>query len=262
MTNLPRVRLPSCATSFAGTLNGFPRRTRRRAIPRFLEGLGRAEAEQMLAHWPVHCRQAQRPPETFGDPNAWTAWLILGGRGAGKTRTGAEWVHGIAQGEPGFAEPRAGRIALVGETFAAVRDVMIEGPAGILSLYTDRHARRPTWLPALRRLQWDNGAVAHAFSSEDPDGLRGPQFEAAWCDELAKWRYPTETWDMLQFGLRLGPAPREIVTTTPRPIPLLKRRGFWPTRACGSAARAPWTMRPISRPPSWTRSSANMRARA
>lgn len=177
----------------------------------------------MLAHWPVHCRQAQRPPETFGDPNAWTAWLILGGRGAGKTRTGAEWVHGIAQGEPGFAEPRAGRIALVGETFAAVRDVMIEGPAGILSLYTDRHARRPTWLPALRRLQWDNGAVAHAFSSEDPDGLRGPQFEAAWCDELAKWRYPTETWDMLQFGLRLGPAPREIVTTTPRPIPLLKR---------------------------------------
>ena len=168
------------------------------------------------------CRPAQRPPESWGDPDSWTVWLILGGRGAGKTRTGAEWVRGVVRGEPGFAEPGARRVALVGETFAAVRDVMIEGPAGILSLYGRRRGR-PIWSPALRRLEWPNGAVAHAFSSEDPDGLRGPQFDAAWCDELAKWRHPDETWDMLQFGLRLGPAPREVVTTTPRPIPLLKK---------------------------------------
>jgi phage terminase large subunit-like protein len=187
----------------------------------FVESLDRSEAEQLLRHWPLRCRAPQTPPESWGNPKSWTVWLVMGGRGAGKTRTGAEWVQGIVGAEPGFAEPGAGRIALVGETFAAVRDVMIEGPAGILSLAWG--SDRPTWSPALRRLAWPNGALAHAFSSEDPDGLRGPQFDAAWCDELAKWRYPTETWDMLQFGLRLGPAPREIVTTTPRPLPLLKK---------------------------------------
>jgi phage terminase large subunit-like protein len=86
-----------------------------------------------------------------------------------------------------------------------------------------RAVERPSWSPSLRKLEWPNGAVAHVFSAEDPDSLRGPQFEAAWCDELAKWRHVEETWDMLQFGLRLGPRPREIVTTTPRPIPLLRR---------------------------------------
>jgi phage terminase large subunit-like protein len=109
----------------------------------------------------------------------------------------------------------------VGETFADARNVMIEGPAGILSLH-ERH-ERPTWSPSLRKLEWQNGAVAHVFSAEDPDSLRGPQFEAAWADELAKWRHVDETWDMLQFGLRLGAHPRQMVTTTPRPIPLLKR---------------------------------------
>ena len=146
---------------------------------------------------------------------------MLGGRGAGKTRTGAEWVRGIVQAEPGFDEPGIGRIALVGETFANARDVMVEGPSGILEV----HARgeRPVWSPSLRKLEWPNGAVAHGFSAEDPDALRGPQFEAAWCDELAKWRHAEETWDMLQFGLRLGLRPREMITTTPRPIPLLRR---------------------------------------
>ena len=114
-----------------------------------------------------------------------------------------------------------GRIALVGETFAAARDVMIEGPAGLLKIHEP--GERPAWSPTLRKLEWRNGAVAHVFSAEDPDSLRGPQFEAAWCDELAKWRHVEETWDMLQFGLRLGARPREVVTTTPRPIPLLRR---------------------------------------
>lgn len=146
---------------------------------------------------------------------------MLGGRGAGKTRTGAEWVRGIALGEPDFAEPALRRIALIGETFADARNVMVEGPAGILAVHA-RH-ERPVWSPSLRKLEWPNGTVAHVFSAEDPDSLRGPQFEAAWADELAKWRHVEETWDMLQFGLRLGAHPRQMVTTTPRPIPLLKR---------------------------------------
>ena len=185
-------------------------------------GLSESEAEEMLFCWESYCRRNQRAPGIAADGADWTIWLILGGRGAGKTRTGAEWVRGAALGHPGICEPRAGRIALVGETYAAVRDVMVEGPSGILSVHRGR-ADRPIWTPTLRRLSWPNGAVAHAFSSEDPDGLRGPQFDAAWADELAKWRHPEETWDMLQFALRLGVSPREVVTTTPKPIPLLKR---------------------------------------
>jgi phage terminase large subunit-like protein len=151
----------------------------------------------------------------------WAVWLILGGRGAGKTRAGAEWVNGMAGGLLGVARTRAMRIALVGETLADVRDVMIGGPSGIVA--SAPPAERPAWKPSLRRLEWRNGAVAHAFSAEDPDSLRGPQFEAAWSDELGKWRYAQDTWDMLQFALRLGERPRQVVTTTPRPIPLLRR---------------------------------------
>lgn len=151
----------------------------------------------------------------------WTLWLVLGGRGAGKTRAGSEWIRGIALGEPDFTEGPMRRIALIGETFSDARNVMVEGPAGILAVHA-RH-ERPAWSPSLRKLEWSNGAVAQVFSAEDPDSLRGPQFEAAWADELAKWKHVEETWDMLQFGLRLGAHPRQMVTTTPRPIPLLKR---------------------------------------
>ncbi len=142
---------------------------------------------------------------------------MLGGRGAGKTRAGAEWVRRLATA----AEKPAGPIALVGETFADVREVMIEGVSGLLRIHPSWH--RPEWQRTRRRLVWPNGAVAQAFSAEDPEALRGPQFAAAWSDELAKWRYPDAAWDMLQFGLRLGDRPRQVVTTTPRPIPLLKR---------------------------------------
>ncbi len=145
----------------------------------------------------------------------------MGGRGAGKTRTGAEWVRGMALGEPPYAQVPIGRIALVGETQGEVREVMIEGVSGLLAVH--RRCERPLWLPSRRRLEWPNGAIAQAFSAEDPEGLRGPQFAAAWADELAKWRNAEETWDMLQFGLRLGDDPRQVVTTTPRPIPLMKR---------------------------------------
>ena len=156
------------------------------------------------------------PPE--GD---WTTWVFLGGRGAGKTRAGAEWVRGMALGLPPFAARPHGRIALVGETYLDVREVMVEGISGLLAVHPDHE--RPDFQVSRRRVVWPNGAVAQLFSSEDPEGLRGPQFDAAWCDELAKWRRIGETWDMLQFGLRLGEAPRQCVTTTPRAVPLLRR---------------------------------------
>ncbi len=175
-----------------------------------------AEHERLKDDWEIWARPDQMPPG--GD---WTTWLLLGGRGAGKTRAGAEWVKAQALGRPPFAEGAAGRIALVGETFADVRDVMIEGVSGLLRIH--RRAERPTWKPSLRRLEWPNGAVAQTFSSEDPEALRGPQFEIAWADEIAKWRHAEEVWDMLQFGLRLGARPRQVATTTPRPVPLLKR---------------------------------------
>lgn len=218
-TRSPAASSPS-GMSFSDICSAFETRSELDAALEAI-GLRESETETMLRLWEVQGRQNQRPP---GNDVAldWTIWLILGGRGAGKTRTGAEWVRGAALGHPGIGEPRAGRIALVGETYAAVRDVMVEGPSGLLAVHGDGPGR-PIWVPTLRRLAWPNGAVAHAFSSEDPEALRGPQFDAAWADELAKWRHPEATWDMLQFGLRLGANPREIVTTTPKPIPLLKR---------------------------------------
>jgi len=147
-------------------------------------------------------------------------WLVVGGRGSGKTRLGAEWVNALVRGLPPFASRPHGRIALVGETLADAREVMIEGVSGIV---TAARGERPRYEATRRRLLWENGAVAHVFSSEDPESLRGPQFEAAWCDELAKWKHAEECFDMLQFGLRLGENPRQIVTTTPKPVPLLRR---------------------------------------
>lgn len=147
-------------------------------------------------------------------------WLVIGGRGAGKTRLGAEWVNGLVRGFSPFAERSHGRIALIGETLGEVREVMIEGPSGIVSI--SRHDR-PRYEASRRRLVWDNGAIAQIFSSEDPESLRGPQFEAAWCDELAKWKNAEACFDMLQFGLRLGDEPRQLITTTPKPMKLLKR---------------------------------------
>jgi phage terminase large subunit-like protein len=163
----------------------------------------------------------QEPPAHANNGGPWTTWLMLGGRGAGKTRAGAEWVRALALGLSPYAAQPARHIALVGETWRDVREVMIEGPSGLLRLGPRR--QRPQWMPSRRRLEWGNGAVALAFSAEDPEQLRGPQFDAAWCDELAKWPYPDASFDMLQFGLRLGPRPRQLVTTTPRPIALIKR---------------------------------------
>jgi phage terminase large subunit-like protein len=147
-------------------------------------------------------------------------WLVIGGRGAGKTRLGAEWVNSLVRGFSPFALGRHDHIALVGETLGDVREVMVDGPSGIVTI--SRHDR-PRFEASRRRLVWDSGAVAQIFSSEDPESLRGPQFEAAWCDELGKWKNAEACFDMLQFGLRLGSQPRQLITTTPRPTRLLKR---------------------------------------
>ena len=136
--------------------------------------------------WLHRARADQLPP---ADAGLWTTWAVIGGRGSGKTRTGAEWVDALARGDPAFTPEPVGRIALVGETHNDVREVMIEGPSGLLSL-PRRGRSRPVWSPSRRRLEWGNGAVAQAFSAEEPDALRGPQFGAAWCDEAAKWRRP------------------------------------------------------------------------
>jgi phage terminase large subunit-like protein len=176
----------------------------------------------------------QEPPLVANGGGPWTTWLMLGGRGAGKTRLGAEWVRAQANGIAPYADQRAMHIALVGETEHDVREVMVEGPAGLLRV--SPRSERPTWVASRRRLEWPNGAIGHAFSAEDPEQLRGPQFDAAWCDELAKWRHVDATFDMLQFGLRLGQRPRQLITTTPRPIPLIKRLLADPRTAVTRAA--------------------------
>ncbi len=142
----------------------------------------------LLNDWQIWARDDQLPPWTTAGGDAWRVWLILGGRGAGKTRAGAEWVRAKALGIAPVGERQAWRIALVGETFADVRRVMIEGVSGLLSVHADDE--RPQYEASKLQLVWPNGSVAQIFSAESADSLRGPQFDAAWCDELAKWREP------------------------------------------------------------------------
>jgi len=186
-----------------------------------LARLNSGELDAIASDWKLFAHPHQWPPEFAANGRPWTTWLMIGGRGAGKTRAGAEWIRAQALGLPPLAGEPAGRIALVGETEHDVREVMIEGVSGLLAVH--RRDERPVWLPSRKRLEWNNGAVAYAFSAEDPESLRGPQFSCAWSDELAKWRYADAAFDMLQFGLRLGLQPRQLITTTPRPIALIKR---------------------------------------
>jgi phage terminase large subunit-like protein len=169
-----------------------------------------AHLKDALAHnWRLQARPSQLPP-----PGDWIGWLVLAGRGWGKTWTGASYINEMA------ATGQAKRIALIGATAADTRDVMVEGPAGILAA-SPVHAR-PTYEPSKRKLTWKNGAIAHLYSSEEADRLRGPQHDLIWADELAAWNDPKATWDQAMFGLRIGRRPRWIVTTTPRPLALLK----------------------------------------
>ena len=170
--------------------------------------LTREQALRIKYEWPYRARPEQLPP-----PGDWRVWLLLAGRGFGKTRTGAELVRSRV------AAHTARRIALVAPTAADARDVMVEGESGLLAIAPS--ADRPLYEPSKRRLTWPNGAVAMLFSADEPERLRGPQHDFAWCDELAAWRYP-EAWDMLMFGLRLGDDPRAVATTTPRPTKLIR----------------------------------------
>jgi phage terminase large subunit-like protein len=187
--------------------------------PEDLEDLSDEEADILLRTWEVWARPNQLEPDPILENGEhWTTWLILAGRGFGKTRTGAETVIKWVK------ERRCKRLALIAEDSADARDVMVEGESGILACSPPDFM--PKYEPSKRRLTWTfpNGdkAVATLFSAEDYDSLRGPQFDGAWCDELCKWRYAQDAWDNLMFGLRLGEHPRVIVTTTPRPMPLLK----------------------------------------
>ena len=157
----------------------------------------------------------QLPPE-----GEWTTWVVMGGRGAGKTRAGAEWVRAQVEGARPEDPGRARRVALVAETIDQGREVMVLGDSGILACSPPD--RRPKWVSGRNALEWPNGAEARLFSAHDPESLRGPQFDAAWADELAKWPKAQATWDQLQFGLRLGKAPQQVVTTTPRNVEVLK----------------------------------------
>ena len=164
-------------------------------------------ADALEADWHHQARPAQLAPD-----GNWRVWLILAGRGWGKTRTGAEWVRSLVAAG-------CGRVALVGATAADVRETMIEGESGILSISPNND--RPIYEPSKRRLTWPNGAIATSYSADEPERLRGPQHDAAWCDELATWRYP-DAWHQLRFGLRLGKNPRVLATTTPRPVKLIR----------------------------------------
>jgi phage terminase large subunit-like protein len=164
-------------------------------------------AEVLESDWRLKARPSQLPPR--GD---WVCWLLLTGRGWGKTRSGAEWIR---------SQVMAGcsRLALVGATAADVRDIMVEGESGILAI-SPKHDR-PEYQPGLRRLTWPNGAMATCYSADEPDRLRGPQHDAAWCDEIASWRFPL-AFDMLMLGLRIGKNPRIVATTTPKPVKLIR----------------------------------------
>jgi len=157
----------------------------------------------------------QLPPA--GD---WRTWVILGGRGAGKTRAGAEWVRSMVEGSRPRDPGAACRIGLVGETMEQAREVMVFGESGILACSPPD--RRPEWIAGRQMLRWPNGAEARLFSAFDPERLRGPQFDAVWADELAKWPKAQATWETLQFCLRLGDRPRACVTTTPKNVAVLK----------------------------------------
>ena len=180
-------------------------------------------------HWFLSACRGKTLAHQHPDPTPWSTWLLMGGRGAGKTFAGARWLVNKA-----FEVPH---LAVVGATLHDVREVMVEGASGLRALSGPRF--RPRWEVSRRRLLWPNGAVAQAFSAEDPDSLRGPQFHAAWADEFCAWPKAAETLAMLRFGLRLGADPRLAVTTTPRPTRALKtliaEPGVMVTRAATAA---------------------------
>jgi phage terminase large subunit-like protein len=192
-------------SSVAERLAKLPENDRRDIVSLLSED----DALALLHDW----RNFNARPEQVAPDGEWDIWAIIAGRGFGKTRAGSEWVR---------EQVKSGRkrIALIAETQRDLEQVIVEGDSGILAVCPPDE--RPTYTKKPVKLLFPNGAVALGYNGTEPDQLRGPQFDAAWCDELAKWRYARETWDQLQFALRLGDDPRVLVTTTPRPIELIK----------------------------------------
>ncbi len=180
----------------------------------FVAGLDQREKNEWQFDFKNSVHLGQSEPE--GD---WRVWLVMGGRGFGKTRAGAEWVRSIAEGD-GFA-----RIALVGASLGEARSVMVEGESGLIACSPPD--RVPHFEPSLHRLRWPNGAQAYLYSAAEPESLRGPQHSHAWCDEIGKWpaahQRATRCWDNLTLGLRLGKDQRIVATTTPRSTALVRR---------------------------------------
>jgi len=185
--------------------------TKRRTL---LRGMSAEQRQRLRHYWQLWAHAGQLPPGS-----AWTVWLILAGRGFGKTRAGAEWVRAVAEANPGA------RIALVAASLPEARNIMVEGASGLLAIAP--RGKRPKFEPSRRRLTWPSGAQATLYSAGEPESLRGPQHSHAWCDELAKWVHAggraEAAWDNLQLGLRLGDLPCVVVTTTPRAVPMVKR---------------------------------------
>ena len=179
-----------------------------------LQSLSDEERKELRHHWRLWARPEQLPPEAD-----WRLWLIMAGRGFGKTRAGAEWVRAVTDADS------TARIALMAASLAEARAVMIEGESGLLAISPP--GREPKFEPSLRRLTWPNGAQATFYSAQEPESLRGPQHSHAWCDEVAKWDNASgraaRAWDNLLLGLRLGESPQAVATTTPRSVPLLRR---------------------------------------
>jgi len=185
-------------------------------VAEFSRSFNKYEAEEFIHSWWLTAHETQIPPL-----DNWRTWMLLGGRGAGKTRAGAEWLRSIVAKDGFTIGDSAGRVALIGETYQDVRSIMIEGESGLLAVH--RKDKRPSWIASRRELIWPDGTIGQVFSANDPEGLRGNQFGAAWCDELVKWPYLETTFDMLQFCMRLGKMPRQMITTTPKPLALLKK---------------------------------------
>jgi phage terminase large subunit-like protein len=177
---------------------------------RVLAGVDDAEREALAYAWRFFERPKQKEPDL-----PWRTWLVMSGRGYGKTRMGAEWVRRMARAHPDAC------IALVGATREQARAWMVENDNGILGVCPP--AERPSWEPSLGRLKWPGGATAFVYSAADPESLRGPKHHFAWCDEIAKWPFGMATWSNLMFGLRRGALPRVMATTTPRPVPLVRK---------------------------------------
>lgn len=215
------LTLPPARHSWRDLLRKLARKSPKEAEALLDELLGDAPNTALDWDWPLNARREQLPPTT-----GWFTWLIMAGRGFGKTRTGSEWVQGMinkeewAWGGTEHIPEEPVRIALLADNAEDAVKVMIKGRSGLLN--TAPPWNRPRFKPSEKALYWPNGGMAFYYSAEDAEQLRGPEHHAAWVDELAKFRNPVDPWDNLLMGLRLGTFPRVIITTTPRPHPILK----------------------------------------